>query len=87
MSEHPTPVEDSDDKALERVIAVQGPRVGLDVPVTALFRGMDDEREAVFVRAGHGVRIVRRAPRPATRTPNSAPCEAPTSAWTPSWSR
>lgn len=33
---------------------------GLDVPVTALFRGMDDEREAVFVPAGHGARIVRR---------------------------
>ncbi|MET9683832.1 helix-turn-helix domain-containing protein [Streptomyces coeruleorubidus] len=36
---------------------------GLDVPVTALFRGMDDEREAVFVPAGHGARIVRRGTR------------------------
>ncbi|KPI18986.1 transcriptional regulator, XRE family with cupin 2 sensor [Actinobacteria bacterium OK074] len=33
---------------------------GLDVPVTALFRGLDDEREAVYVPAGHGARIVRR---------------------------
>src|SRR5580698_3266234 len=33
---------------------------GLEVPVTALFRGLDDEREAVFVEAGHGARIVRR---------------------------
>ncbi|MEU1945798.1 XRE family transcriptional regulator [Streptomyces sp. NPDC059474] len=36
---------------------------GLGVPVTALFRGMDDEREAVFVPAGHGARIVRRGTR------------------------
>jgi len=35
----------------------------LGVPVTALFRGMDDEREAVFVPAGHGARIVRRGTR------------------------
>ncbi|MFN8076860.1 MAG: XRE family transcriptional regulator [Kineosporiaceae bacterium] len=32
----------------------------LRVPVTALFRGVDAEREAVFVPAGHGARIVRR---------------------------
>lgn len=37
--------------------------VGLGVPVTALFRGLDDEREAVFVPAGHGARIVRRGTR------------------------
>ncbi|EIV93446.1 helix-turn-helix domain-containing protein [Frankia sp. QA3] len=36
---------------------------GLGVPVTALFRGVDDEREAVFVPAGHGARIVRRGSR------------------------
>jgi transcriptional regulator with XRE-family HTH domain len=36
---------------------------GLDVPVTALFRGVDDEREAVYVEAGHGARIVRRGSR------------------------
>jgi transcriptional regulator with XRE-family HTH domain len=36
---------------------------GLDVPVTALFRGVDAEREAVFVPAGHGARIVRRGSR------------------------
>jgi len=36
---------------------------GLEVPVTALFRGLDDEREAVFVEAGHGGRIVRRGSR------------------------
>lgn len=32
----------------------------LEVPVTALFRGVDAEREAVFTPAGHGARIVRR---------------------------
>jgi transcriptional regulator with XRE-family HTH domain len=37
---------------------------GLAVPVTALFRGLDDEqREAVFVPAGHGAQIVRRGTR------------------------
>ncbi|TKV57746.1 helix-turn-helix domain-containing protein [Nakamurella flava] len=36
---------------------------GLEVPVTALFRGIDAEREAVFVPAGHGARIVRRGSR------------------------
>ncbi|PRY16727.1 helix-turn-helix domain-containing protein [Kineococcus rhizosphaerae] len=33
---------------------------GLDVPVTALFRGVDDQREAVYVPAGHGAQIIRR---------------------------
>jgi len=33
---------------------------GLEVPVTALFRGLDVDREAVFVPAGSGARIVRR---------------------------
>ncbi|NEE02138.1 helix-turn-helix domain-containing protein [Phytoactinopolyspora halotolerans] len=32
----------------------------LGVPVTALFRGVDTEREAVFTKAGHGAVIVRR---------------------------
>ncbi|WAL63204.1 XRE family transcriptional regulator [Amycolatopsis cynarae] len=32
----------------------------LDVPVTALFRGVDAEREAVFTPAGRGSQIVRR---------------------------
>ena len=36
---------------------------GLGVPVTALFRGLDDEREAVFVPAGQGARIIRRGSR------------------------
>jgi transcriptional regulator with XRE-family HTH domain len=36
---------------------------GLNVPVTALFRGVDAEREAVHVPAGHGTRIVRRGSR------------------------
>ena len=36
---------------------------GLEIPVTALFRGVDAEREAVFVPAGHGARIVRRGSR------------------------
>jgi transcriptional regulator with XRE-family HTH domain len=37
--------------------------LGLDIPVTALFRGVDAEREAVYVPAGHGARIVRRGSR------------------------
>jgi transcriptional regulator with XRE-family HTH domain len=32
---------------------------GLDVPVTSLFRGADTERQASFVKAGRGTRIVR----------------------------
>ena len=32
----------------------------LEVPVTALFRGIDSDREAVFTPAGHGAEIVRR---------------------------
>ncbi|WP_246078741.1 helix-turn-helix domain-containing protein [Modestobacter excelsi] len=32
----------------------------LQVPVTALFRGVDAEREAVYTPAGHGAQIVRR---------------------------
>jgi transcriptional regulator with XRE-family HTH domain len=32
----------------------------LHIPVTALFRGLDAEREAVFVPAGHGAQIIRR---------------------------
>ncbi len=36
---------------------------GLGVPVTSLFRGLDDEREAVYVQAGQGARIVRRGSR------------------------
>jgi DNA-binding Xre family transcriptional regulator len=32
----------------------------LEVPVTALFRGVDAEREAVFTAAGHGAQIARR---------------------------
>ncbi|MCL2423190.1 MAG: XRE family transcriptional regulator [Micrococcales bacterium] len=33
---------------------------GLEVPVTALLRGVDSEREAVYVPAGHGARTVLR---------------------------
>jgi transcriptional regulator with XRE-family HTH domain len=36
---------------------------GLGVPVTSLFRGVDADREAVFVPAGQGARIVRRGTR------------------------
>ncbi|MFI7704095.1 helix-turn-helix domain-containing protein [Nonomuraea sp. NPDC049480] len=37
--------------------------LGLDIPVTALFRGVDAEREAVYVPAGHGAQISRRGSR------------------------
>lgn len=36
---------------------------GLGIPVTALFRGLDADREAVYVPAGNGARIVRRGSR------------------------
>lgn len=36
---------------------------GLSVPVSALFRGVDVEREAVYVPSGHGAEIVRRGTR------------------------
>jgi transcriptional regulator with XRE-family HTH domain len=36
---------------------------GLEVPVTALFRGVDADREAVYVPAGSGARIIRRGTR------------------------
>lgn len=36
---------------------------GLEVPVSALFRGLDVEREAVFTKAGHGAQIVGRGTR------------------------
>ncbi|HSK58606.1 MAG TPA: XRE family transcriptional regulator [Actinomycetospora sp.] len=32
----------------------------LEIPVTALFRGIDSDREAVFTPAGHGAEILRR---------------------------
>lgn len=32
----------------------------LEIPVTALFRGVDADREAVFTPAGHGAQILRR---------------------------
>jgi transcriptional regulator with XRE-family HTH domain len=35
----------------------------LDMPVTSLFRGLAEEREAVFVKAGSGPEIVRRGTR------------------------
>ncbi|MGP4046101.1 helix-turn-helix domain-containing protein [Streptomyces sp. 2A115] len=35
----------------------------LDVPVTALFRGADTEREAVFTPSGAGARIIQRGSR------------------------
>jgi transcriptional regulator with XRE-family HTH domain len=36
---------------------------GFDVPVTSLFRGIDVERPAAFVKAGTGARIVRNGTR------------------------
>ena len=35
----------------------------LDMPVTSLFRGLAEERDAVFVRAGSGPEIVRKGTR------------------------
>jgi len=33
------------------------------VPVTAFFRGLEEEHDAIFVKAGHGIEIVRRGTR------------------------
>ncbi len=35
----------------------------LDMPVTALFRGLEEERDAVFVKAGSGPEIIRQGTR------------------------
>jgi len=37
--------------------------VALDMPVTSLFRGLAEERDAVFVKAGSGPEIVRKGTR------------------------
>jgi DNA-binding XRE family transcriptional regulator len=42
---------------LERLAAA------LDMPVTSLFRGLSEERDAVFVKAGSGPEIVRKGTR------------------------
>ncbi len=36
---------------------------GLDVPVTTFFRGLEEERDASFVRAGQGIELVRQGTR------------------------
>jgi len=35
----------------------------ISVPLTSLFRGLDEEHDALFVRAGQGVEIVRKGTR------------------------
>lgn len=35
----------------------------ISVPVTAFFRGLEEEHDAIFVRAGQGIEIVRRGSR------------------------
>lgn len=42
---------------------LQALSAALDVPVTALFRRFEEEREAVFVKAGEGLLIERRGTR------------------------
>lgn len=37
--------------------------LALDMPVTSLFRGLSEERDAVFVKAGRGAEIVRQGTR------------------------
>jgi transcriptional regulator with XRE-family HTH domain len=36
---------------------------GLEVPVTTFFRGLEEERDASFVRAGQGIELVRQGTR------------------------
>ena len=35
----------------------------INVPVTSFFRGLEEEHDAIFVRAGHGIEIVRQGTR------------------------
>jgi transcriptional regulator with XRE-family HTH domain len=35
----------------------------INVPVTAFFRGLEEEHDAIFVKAGHGIEIVRQGTR------------------------
>ena len=54
---------------------------GLEVPVTALFRGVDVEREAVYVPAGSGAQIVRRGSRVGHHYELLGRCAARTRGW------
>jgi transcriptional regulator with XRE-family HTH domain len=38
--------------------------VALGVPITAFFRGLDEEHEVVFVKSGQGLRLAQDRPRP-----------------------
>jgi transcriptional regulator with XRE-family HTH domain len=38
--------------------------VALSVPITAFFRGLDEEHEVVFVKSGQGLRLTHDRPRP-----------------------
>lgn len=38
--------------------------VALSVPITAFFRGLDEEHEVLFVKAGQGLRLTQDRPRP-----------------------
>ena len=38
--------------------------VALSVPITAFFRGLDEEHEVVFVKSGQGLRLTQDRPRP-----------------------
>ena len=60
----------------------------LDMPVTSLFRGLAEERDAVFVKAGSGPEIVRQghAGRAHLRAARQH-CAAPTSGSSRCWSR
>ena len=44
----------------------------LGVPITAFLRRFEEERSAVFVKAGEGVDVERRGTGPVTNTPCSA---------------
>src|SRR5262245_23111572 len=59
----------------------------LKVPVTAFFRGLNEEQDVLFVKAGRGLDIQHRARAPGTGTNPSAPCAPRTTRWRTCWSR
>ncbi|HEX3427028.1 MAG TPA: XRE family transcriptional regulator [Acidimicrobiales bacterium] len=50
-------------QASPSLTTLAGLAAALDMPVTSLFRGLSEERDAVFVKAGHGPEIVRQGTR------------------------
>ena len=57
----------------------------LDVPITSLFQGLDEERDALYTRAGSGPELGRPGTRSGHRYQLLGSCAAPPSAWSRCW--